>query len=144
MRADSSQTVAALLKLRELVLSGDVKAGERMSELALVERLKVSRHPIRTALVHLEQEGLLQALPTGGFVVNAFNERDIHAAIEIRGTLEGLAPRPAARRAAERGVSEAALVDVKLCLGELDRLVMDHGVTAKNFSAYVKLNEQFH
>jgi GntR family transcriptional regulator of vanillate catabolism len=140
MRADSSQTVAALLKLRELVLSGEVKAGERMSELALVERLKVSRTPIRTALVHLEQEGLLQALPTGGFIVNAFNERDIHAAIEIRGTLEGLA----ARLAAERGVSEAALVDVKLCLGELDRLVMDHGVTAKNFSAYVKLNEQFH
>ena len=140
MRADSSQTVGALLKLRELVLSGDVKAGERMSELALVERLKVSRTPIRTALVHLEQEGLLQALPTGGFVVNAFNERDIHAAIEIRGTLEGLA----ARLAAERGVSEAALVDVKLCLTELDRLVMGTGVTAKNFSAYIKLNERFH
>jgi GntR family transcriptional regulator, vanillate catabolism transcriptional regulator len=140
MRADSSQTVAALLKLRELILSGDVKAGERMSELALVERLKVSRTPIRAALVHLEQEGLLQALPTGGFVVTAFNERDIHAAIEIRGTLEGLA----ARLAAERGVSEAALVDIKLCLTELDRLVFDDGVTAKNFSAYVKLNEQFH
>lgn len=140
MRADTSQTVGALLKLRELILSGEVKAGDRMSELALVERLGVSRTPIRAALVRLEQEGLLQALPTGGFVVNAFNERDIHAAIEIRGTLEGLA----ARLAAERGVSAAALVDLKLCLGELDRLVFDETVTTGNFSAYIKLNEQFH
>ncbi len=89
----SSQTVRAQLKLREFILNGDVTAGERMSELALVDRLRVSRTPIRAALARLEQEGLLRALPTGGFVVNAFNERDIHTAIEIRGTLEGLAAR---------------------------------------------------
>ena len=99
----SSQTVNALLKLREFILGGEIKAGERMSELLLVERLGVSRTPIRAALVRLEQEGLLRALPSGGFVVDAFNERDIHAAIEIRGTLEGLA----ARLAAERGVAQA-------------------------------------
>jgi len=135
-----SQTVSALLKLRELILSGEVKAGERMSELALVERLRVSRTPIRMALVRLEQEGLLQAIPTGGFAVKAFNERDIHAAIEIRGTLEGLA----ARLAAERGVAEAALFELKHCLAELDQLVLEGGVSVDNFSAYVKLNEQFH
>lgn len=136
----SSQTVSALLRLRELILRGGVKAGERMSELALVERLGVSRTPIRAALVRLEQEGLLRAIPTGGFAVNAFNELDIHAAIEIRGTLEGLA----ARLAAERGASEAALMDLKACLCKLDRLVLDGGVTVANFSDYVKLNEQFH
>jgi len=83
---------------------------------------------------------LLRAIPTGGFAVNAFDERDIHAAIEIRGTLEGLA----ARVAAERGVAEVALVDLKECLSGLDRLVLDDGVTVGNFSDYVKLNEQFH
>ena len=111
----SSQAVSALLKLRELILNGELKAGERMSELALVERLGVSRTPIRTALVRLEQEGLLQPIATGGFVVNSFNERDIHAAIEIRGTLEGLA----ARLAAERGVPETGLVELKECLSRL-------------------------
>ena len=136
----SSQTVSALLKLREFILNGEVKAGERMSELALVERLGVSRTPIRSALARLEQEGLLRALPTGGFAVNAFNERDIHAAIEIRGTLEGLA----ARLAAERGVSAAELVDLKQCVSELDELVFERGVTVDNFSSYAKLNEQFH
>jgi GntR family transcriptional regulator of vanillate catabolism len=137
--AASSQTVSALLKLRELILSGEVKAGERMSELVLVERLGVSRTPIRAALVRLEQEGLLHAIATGGFVVNAFNERDIHAAIEIRGTLEGLA----ARLAAERGAPPADLDDLMHCLSGLDRVVED-GVTLDNFSAYVELNEQFH
>ena len=139
--APSSQAVNALLKLREFILGGEIKAGERMSELALVERLGVSRTPIRAALVRLEQEGLLRALPTGGFVVNAFNERDMHAAIEIRGTLEGLA----ARLAAERGVSATDLDVLKQCLSGLDELVLDGGgVTVDSFSAYVELNEQFH
>jgi GntR family transcriptional regulator of vanillate catabolism len=132
--------VNALLKLREFILGGEVKAGERMSELLLVERLGVSRTPIRAALVRLEQEGLLQALPSGGFVVNAFNERDIHAAIEIRGTLEGLA----ARLAAERGVARADLDDLKHCLSGLDALVFEGGLTVDSFSGYVELNEQFH
>jgi GntR family transcriptional regulator of vanillate catabolism len=139
--APSSQAVNALLRLREFILGGEIKAGERMSELALVERLGVSRTPIRAALVRLEQEGLLRALPTGGFVVNAFNERDMHAAIEIRGTLEGLA----ARLAAERGVSATDLDVLKQCLSGLDELVLDGGgVTVDSFSAYVELNEQFH
>jgi GntR family transcriptional regulator of vanillate catabolism len=136
----SSQTVNALLKLRELILGGEIKAGERMSELLLVERLGVSRTPIRAALLRLEQEGLLRALPSGGFVVDAFNERDIHAAIEIRGTLEGLA----ARLAAERGVAQTHLEDLRHCLSGLDELVLASGVTVDSFSAYVELNEQFH
>jgi GntR family transcriptional regulator, vanillate catabolism transcriptional regulator len=141
-RADgqASQTESALLKLREFILHGDVKAGERMSELALVDRLGVSRTPVRAALARLEQEGLLRALPGGGFVVNAFNERDIHAAIEIRGTLEGLA----ARLAAERGISDAGLVGLQQCVAALDRVVFDDGVTVDNFSSYARLNGQFH
>ena len=51
MDAPSSQNVTALLKLRELILSGDAQGGERLSELALVERLGVSRTPIRTAMM---------------------------------------------------------------------------------------------
>jgi GntR family transcriptional regulator, vanillate catabolism transcriptional regulator len=138
--APSSQAVTALLKLRELILSGELKAGERMSELVLVERVGVSRTPIRAALLRLEQEGLLHPLPTGGFVVSAFNERDIHAAIEIRGTLEGLA----SRLAAERGASQAELAPLKDSLSTLDDLVFRTGVTAGNFSSYVEMNERFH
>lgn len=140
MDAPSSQNVSALLKLRELILSGELKAGERLSELALVERLGVSRTPIRTAMMRLEQEGLAHAIPTGGFAVSAFSERDIHAAIEIRGTLEGLA----ARLATERRLPERDLAPLKDCLAALDALVFDEGVTAQNFSRYVELNGRFH
>jgi GntR family transcriptional regulator of vanillate catabolism len=136
----SSQNLSALLKLRELILSGELKAGERLSELALVELLKVSRTPIRTAMMRLEQEGLAHPIPTGGFAVSAFSERDIHAAIEVRGTLEGLA----ARLAAERDHDDAAFADIRLCLAALDALVFEQGVTPDNFSGYVDLNGKFH
>ncbi len=136
----SSQNLSALLQLRELILSGELKAGERLSELALVERLKVSRTPIRTAMMRLEQEGLAHPIPTGGFAVSAFSEQDIHAAIEVRGTLEGLA----ARLAAERDHPSIDFSPVRECLAALDMLVFEKGVTPKNFSDYVELNGQFH
>ena len=61
-----SAQVRALLKLRELILSGELAGGTRIAELAIVERIGVSRTPIRAALMRLEQEGLLEALPNGG------------------------------------------------------------------------------
>ena len=138
--APSSQNLSALLKLRELILSGELKAGERLSELALVERLKVSRTPIRTAMMRLEQEGLAHPIPTGGFAVSGFSEQDIHAAIEVRGTLEGLA----ARLAAERSHEGVDFSQARECLAALDALVFGKGVTPNNFSRYVELNGQFH
>ncbi len=138
--APSSQTVKALLSLRELILSGDLRPGERISELSVVERLAVSRTPIRMALVRLEEEGLLELIPSGGFSVKAFSERDIYDAIEVRGTLEGLA----ARFCAERGLTNAALGDFRDCLADIDELVAAPQVTVEQFSRYVDLNERFH
>jgi GntR family transcriptional regulator of vanillate catabolism len=136
----SSQTVKALLSLRELILSGELKPGERISELSVVERLGVSRTPIRMALVRLEEEGLLELIPSGGFSVKAFSERDIYDAIEIRGTLEGLA----ARLCAERGLTPSALSEFRQCLAEIDELTARPEVTVELFSRYVDLNERFH
>lgn len=136
----SSQTVKALLSLRELILSGELRPGDRISELSVVERLGVSRTPIRMALVRLEEEGLLELIPSGGFSVKAFSERDIYDAIEIRGTLEGLA----ARLCAERGLTQSALGDFRECLAAIDELVARPEVTVELFSRYVDLNERFH
>ena len=110
--ADASQTVKAQLRLRELIVGGELAPGERVPELALVERLGVSRTPVRTALAKLLDEGLLETLPGGGYVVKAFTESDIQDAIEVRGTMEGLA----ARLAAERGVAPGLLREVRECL----------------------------
>ncbi|MCC7461416.1 MAG: GntR family transcriptional regulator [Gammaproteobacteria bacterium] len=135
-----SQTTRALLALRELILSGELKSGDRLSELALVERLGVSRTPVRAALMRLAEEGLVAGIPSGGFAVRAFTEGDVFDAIEIRGTLEGLA----ARFAAERGVSTARLAAVRACLTEIDELISRPKFTAEIFNAYVALNARFH
>lgn len=135
-----SQTVRAQLALRDLILSGRLRPGERISELQAVEITNVSRTPVRLALVRLEDEGLLQAIPSGGFMVKAFTERDILDSIELRGTLEGLA----ARFAAERGASARSLEPLKECLADLDQLVGQDVVSEEAFSAYVTLNARFH
>jgi DNA-binding GntR family transcriptional regulator len=135
-----SQTVRAQLALRDLILSGGLKPGERISELQAVETTGVSRTPVRMALVRLEEEGLLEAIPSGGFMVKAFSERDILDSIELRGTLEGLA----ARFAAERGVSVRDLEPLKECLNEIDGLVRQDPISVEAFSSYVALNARFH
>jgi GntR family transcriptional regulator of vanillate catabolism len=135
-----SQTVRAQLALRDLILSGSLRPGERISELQAVEITSVSRTPVRLALVRLEDEGLLQAIPSGGFMVKAFSERDILDSIELRGTLEGLA----ARFAAERGASARSLEPLKECLADLDQLVRQDPISVEAFSAYVTMNARFH
>jgi GntR family transcriptional regulator of vanillate catabolism len=135
-----SQTVRAQLALRDFILSGELRPGERISELQAVDKTGASRTPVRMALVRLEEEGLLEAIPSGGFMVKAFSERDILEAIELRGTLEGLA----ARFAAERGVSARMLEPLKDNLAEIDDLVRRDTVSVETFSAYVALNARFH
>ena len=61
-----SQALKVQLRLREMILAGELPAGTRLTELALVQRLGASRTPIRTALMRLEQEGLLTPCRSGG------------------------------------------------------------------------------
>jgi len=135
-----SQAVKVQLKLREMVLAGALQAGSRITELALVEKLGVSRTPIRAALIRLEQEGLLQQMPSGGFAVRKFSQADVADAIELRGTVEGLA----ARMAAERGTSEEDLERANRCLDNIDLLLRESVLHEEAFSRYVNLNAQFH
>jgi GntR family transcriptional regulator of vanillate catabolism len=138
--AGGSQAVKAQLRLREMILAGELAGGSRIAELAIVERLGVSRTPIRAALMRLEQEGLLQALPGGGYAVRTFSEGDVADAIELRGTVEGLA----ARLAAERGVAEGVLAEGRRCLDEIDGLLAAPALDDAAFTRYVALNRRFH
>ncbi|NNM72728.1 GntR family transcriptional regulator [Enterovirga aerilata] len=134
-----SQTLKAQIMLRELVVGGEIRPGERVSELQMVERFGVSRTPVRMALVRLAEEGLLEAIPSGGFAVKTFTRREVFDAIEIRGTLEGLA----ARLAAERGASRRALARAEACLDGIDAVVAD-AAAELDVPRYVELNAQFH
>jgi GntR family transcriptional regulator of vanillate catabolism len=136
----ASQAVKAQLRLREMILAGELSGGTRIAELSIVEKLGVSRTPIRAALMRLEQEGLLEALPNGGYAVRTFSERDVSEAIELRGTLEGLS----ARLAAERGAVPVVLNEARNCLREIDALLAQPALSDEGFSRYVALNERFH
>ncbi|MCB1462809.1 MAG: GntR family transcriptional regulator [Nitratireductor sp.] len=134
------RTGRALLAIRELILEGGLAPGDRVSELSVAEHTGISRTPIRAALQRLEEEGLVEAIPSGGYAVRSFSERDVFDAIEIRGTLEGLA----ARFAAERGASPARLEPLNDCVGELDELVPDQLATEEGFARYVAANKRLH
>ena len=140
VNATVNASAKALLRLRELIWSGELAGGARIAELAIVEKIGVSRTPIRAALMRLEQEGLLEALPNGGYAVRTFSERDISEAIELRGTLEGLC----ARLAAERGAPPVVLRDARECLTGIDGILKSGALSDEDFSSYVALNEKFH
>jgi len=133
----TSQSMRAILRLRQMLFEGEFAPGVRMAELPLVERLGVSRTPLRLALSTLAHEGLLELLPTGGYAVRAFTRDDVDTAIELRGVLEGTA----ARFAAERDAAEA-LAEMHELNAELDGVVHESSYDA--FVRYVGLNERFH
>jgi GntR family transcriptional regulator, vanillate catabolism transcriptional regulator len=138
--AQLSAQLRAQLRLREMILAGELPAGTRIAELSIVARLGLSRTPIRAALMRLEQEGLLENLPSGGFAVRTFSEREVSDSIELRGTMEGLA----ARLAAERGAPAVVLNEARKCLDGIDTLLARPALSDDGFAEYVGFNARFH
>ncbi|HZV49814.1 MAG TPA: GntR family transcriptional regulator [Candidatus Dormibacteraeota bacterium] len=120
-------TVAAL---RELILSGAYRPGERLVEERLTERLGISRPPLREALRILQQEGLVVTLPRRGAAVTPLSARDVHEIYTLRFALDRLAVElgvpvrdPALLeplREALRGIHRAAIQ------GDRDRLLEEN------------------
>lgn len=133
-----SQLDKALLSLRALILAGEFPANTRLSEIALAERLEISRTPLRQAMDRLVEECLLERIDTGGCRVASFSMSDIYDAIEIRGVIEGTA----ARLAAERGPDPDRLAEAERVLTHLDDAVFGRG--GIDFDAYVTYNARFH
>jgi GntR family transcriptional regulator, vanillate catabolism transcriptional regulator len=134
------QWLRATLRLRELVLDGALRGGERLSEVPLAAELGVSRTPLRLALARLEHEGLLEQAPGGGFAVCSFTREQAADAIDLRGVLEGTA----ARLAAERLEDPDALEAMHGCVAQIDTIVRPDRPAAQAFERYVELNQRFH
>lgn len=84
--------------IKNAILEGEFKAGERIVERELAERLNISRTPIREALFRLESVGLVKTLPRKGVVVNRMTTEDIIEIFTILSSLESLAVRLAAQK----------------------------------------------
>ncbi len=120
--------------LREAIISGRLRPGQRLMEIQLAEELGVSRTPVREAIRKLELEGLVLMIPRKGAYVAEISMKDIADVFEIRRALEGLAARLAAERSTEEEVDR------------LERLLFQIAEKAagNDLDACVELDTQFH
>jgi len=84
--------------LRESILKGEIKPGERLMEVAIAEKLGVSRTPVREAIRRLEKENFVRMIPRRGAFVADLTTKDIKDVLELRKELEGFASYLAAMR----------------------------------------------
>ncbi|MBO6834909.1 MAG: GntR family transcriptional regulator [Alphaproteobacteria bacterium] len=126
--------------LRELVLEGAYEPGAAVREVAVAEKLGVSRTLTRLAMAALEQDGLLLREPNRGFRVRSFTLDEVADAIEVRGELEALA----ARQAAERGLSPALAAQLRAILAEAEAVAQEGFKELSNRSRWIDLNCAFH
>lgn len=129
-----------LSTLRQMIVSGELVAGERIAEMPTAERLGVSRTPVRIAFRSLEQEGLLSKQARRGYCVREISANEINGAVEVRGVLEGLA----ARLTAEKGLTAVHRQALIACLVKGDILFSKGYVTEEDLEVYHDLNRSFH
>ena len=134
----ASQIARATQGLRAMLLNGEFRPGERIAEIPVAAKLGVSRSPLRLALEKLEPEGLIKAIPNGGFAACGFTIDDVWDAIETRGVLEGAA----ARFAAERDLTTRQLEPLRKINQQADDIL--HAGVDVFLDKYPELNKAFH
>ena len=90
--------------LRQAILRGELKPGERLMEIQLANKLGVSRTPIREAIRKLELEGLVLMIPRKGAEVAEITEKNLRDVLEVRCALEELAVQLACDRIDKQGI----------------------------------------
>lgn len=120
--------------IRDLIVEGDLPAGERISERELCDRFGVSRTPLREALKVLASEGLVELTPNRGARVIRLTEQDAADMFEVMGTLEGLAGELAASRITDEELAEIKAMHYQMALHQARRELMP----------YFRLNQAIH
>lgn len=130
-----NRTQAAAAKLRQMIVTGDLRPGQRISEREIVEHLPgLSRTPLREALKILAVEGLVSIAPNRGATVTALSMTEVEDILDVIIGLEGLA----AERACQR-------IDAAQ-LAELDVLhrQMHEAFREERLMDYFEINQAIH
>ena len=122
--------VAALI--RELIITGELTAGQQLRQRDLAQRFGVSQTPVREAMRRLESEGLVIGDTHRGFTVVTPDDGPVEENFQIRAALESLGASLAACKIDEAG------------LGELERLNDRIRALADEDPRYAELNREFH
>ncbi len=75
-------------RLRHEILSGALPPGARLVEEQVRSRFRISRAPLREALRHLAEQGLVEHLPRRGVRVASLSDRDVEELFDLRDVLE--------------------------------------------------------
>lgn len=104
--------------LRQAILTGELKPGERLMEIHLANKLGVSRTPIREAIRKLELEGLVTMIPRRGAEVAQITWKSLQDVLEVRRSLDALC----AELASER-ISEDELAALEVACKEFEEAI---------------------
>ena len=120
--------------LRQAIIKGELKPGERLLEIQLADKLGVSRTPIREAIRKLELEGLVTMIPRRGATVAGITKKHLQDVLEIRRALERLAVELACERMDAEGLEQ---------LEALQQQFIDHNGSDDVF-LLANIDEKFH
>lgn len=144
--------------LRQAILKGELKPGERLMEIALADKLGVSRTPIREAMRKLELEGLVVMIPRRGAQVANITEKDLNDVLEVRIALESMAIEKACKRMTEeqmlkmrraeknfeRVMAEGNLVRIAEADVEFHEMIYQAADNARLYQVLSNLREQMY
>ena len=127
-----SKTDLVVALIRELIITGELAAGEQLRQRDLAQRFGVSQTPVREAMRRLESEGLLLCDTHRGFTVMSPEDGPVEENFQIRAALESLAASLAAAKIDAEGIARLEELNARMrALGEDD-------------PAYADLNREFH
>ncbi len=120
--------------IKDAVVSGRLKPGERVPEQEIAENLGISRTPIREAFRQLESEGFISVTPRKGAVVSPITDKDVTEFYAIKSLLEGFA---------------ASIACAKLTIKDIKKLEslnsqMDRCAEKDDVKGFFRLDNQFH
>lgn len=120
--------------LKESIIKGFLEPGTKLLENKIAEEMHVSRTPVREAMQKLVAEGFVKTIPNQTMIVTEVSLEDVKEVLQIRGILEGLAARIAAKKINRQEIDELENIISQMSLH----------VTKENLSSYCKVDDEFH
>jgi len=127
-------------ELKNEIIQGEIKAGEKLVISHLAKRLQVSEIPVREALQQLASESYVKFIPHIGNVVNSISEKQFSEIFELRILLESFAVQNAIDHITNAHLKELR----KLVLDSKKILKKDGSTDQEIYEQYAKHNRDFH
>ncbi|MCY1150948.1 MAG: GntR family transcriptional regulator [Sphaerochaetaceae bacterium] len=124
----------AYKKLKEMIISGQLKPGQKLNQVKLAEKLGISRTPLLQAMNRLTSEQLTETIPRRGTRVRKFTNEDLLSIFEIRGRLE-----PYICELAARSINEEQILLLQENIAEMSKAIENN-----DEAIFKTLDNEFH